>query len=730
MTNEEATLEMQDVEMQKQSPVKVPAFASHWPYSCVVLATVLCVLPLMPLRTEIGISPAESLKAEGCQIQHYVHFGALVLLMAVTGVAGAFVFSRAAGSWHMKSCAGYIFLQWLQALDSLFMAALKARFDNCSYGFAPVSGVDPELSFSFLSRPLMMLVGFFWVQQLVTDRMAALAAASGRSFSAKCLQCVLMIGRLALVVAAGVFAAVVVAGVDFRSFCVVAGDDFRYVCVHEEYSFVVLVSLLPFMVSALASFVAIMWKMSQLLCSLGRAGRTARKQLAPPGVCSQFDRAYWTTVWQTLGTGLSFLMSFASVIFFTPFTTPLVDLEDSGNTFFLYVIFSEWLWILDILTNVVVAVLLSGVHRLAERQPRTHCFQLCSGKKFRRSAEPKDDCDPQWQGKIEALAGRGIALHDILEFYKSLGRECMLHYQPEVHTTSDVVRQAIIPQTSGHRSAYASMVNAGKQVQPMNMVTHNWGNLFCDLVASIIADALDEYSFDLISKLLVHDISILEQQLIQLGRMSRTYWICAFSVNQHASICGGNPHGDVDSVTRELHPVCGCNLPKFFNSTPPLSLRGQSVGCEMNKFDDMMNFLASTDKHFQQVVAVDVGFSLFGRAWCVAELAEARRLGICQSLKLKSARVLQEHAEELRCLQVEQMKASRPEDVADILAKIPDVAAFNSALQQLIFDKDSGLLAAWDGVDTARRMSEAGHLLKWSMADPNQASLVWKFWDA
>jgi len=389
-----------------------------------------------------------------------------------------------------------------------------------------------------------------------------------------------------------------------------------------------------------------------------------------------------------------------------------------------------WLPVLDILTNVAAAVLLSGAHRLADRRPRAPSFQLCCGKKFRRSAEPKDDCDPQWQGKIEELAGRGIALHAILKFYKSLGRHRMLHYQPEVHTTNDVVRQAIIPQTSGHRSAYASMVNAGKRVQPMKMVTHNWGNLFCDLVASVVADALDEYSFDLISKLLVHDISILEQQLIQLGRMSRTYWICAFSVNQHASICGGNPYGDVDSVTRQPHPVCDCNLPKFFNSTAPLSLRGQSIGCEMNKFDDMMSFLASTGMHFEQVVAVDAGFSLFSRAWCVAELAEARRLGISQSLKLRSARTLSDHAEDLRGLQVEQLKASRPEDVEEILAKIPDKAAFNSALQKLIFDEDSGLLAAWDGLDTTRRMSEAGHLLKWSMADPTKASLVWQFWDA
>ena len=50
-------------------------------------------------------------------------------------------------------------------------------------------------------------------------------------------------------------------------------------------------------------------------------------------------------------------------------------------------------------------------------------------------------------GKVAELAGRGISLRHLLEFYKGLGQEYMHHYSPEHHRTSDVVRQAIIPLT-------------------------------------------------------------------------------------------------------------------------------------------------------------------------------------------------------------------------------------------------------------------------------------------
>eukprot|EP00434_Breviolum_minutum_P024620 symbB.v1.2.021741.t1/scaffold1878.1/size97411/2 len=195
------------------------------------------------------------------------------------------------------------------------------------------------------------------------------------------------------------------------------------------------------------------------------------------------------------------------------------------------------------------------------------------------------------------------------------------------------------------------------------------------------------------------------------GSLQETYWICAFAVNQHAGICGANPAGTVDPVTGLAHPTCQCSEPKFFNEDPPLNDDGKSIQCEMNKFDDMMALLARENPDFAEVVAVDASLDLFGRAWCVAELAEAHRMGMAQSLKIRNKETLLRRQLTLQDLKVEQMKASRPEDVVEILAKIPDKEAFNAKLQELIFDSNVGLVAAWKNADALQQMEEVSHLL-------------------
>eukprot|EP00438_Fugacium_kawagutii_P016337 Skav200166 [mRNA] locus=scaffold6219:72521:81249:- [translate_table: standard] len=141
------------------------------------------------------------------------------------------------------------------------------------------------------------------------------------------------------------------------------------------------------------------------------------------------------------------------------------------------------------------------------------------------------------------------------------------------------------------------------------MVTHNWSNLFRDLVASIIADAIGDHIFEQVAEMLSDSsgAKVLEEMLMELlgpkrlplklspheaqrglhGCLGKTYWICAFAVNQHIGICGSNPRGDVDPATMIPHPICSCAAPKIFNETPPLNLHGESINCEMNKFDDM-----------------------------------------------------------------------------------------------------------------------------------------------
>jgi len=133
----------------------------------------------------------------------------------------------------------------------------------------------------------------------------------------------------------------------------------------------------------------------------------------------------------------------------------------------------------------------------------------------------------------------------------------------------------------------------------------------------------------------------------------------------------------------------------------------------MNKFDDMMTLLAARDAAFAQVIAVDASFELFNRAWCVAEIAAACRMGMAQHLQVMSGGHLSACEGQLRGLRIEEMQASRPEDVAEILGKIPDKRAFDARLQELIFG-GTGLIAAWRALDGQEQMGRVGQWLRWS----------------
>merc|ERR1712224_909715 len=115
-----------------------------------------------------------------------------------------------------------------------------------------------------------------------------------------------------------------------------------------------------------------------------------------------------------------------------------------------------------------------------------------------------------------------------------------------------------------------------------------------------------------------------------------------------------------------------------------------------------MGYLSARNFNFAQVVAVDAEFCLFTRAWCVSELAKAHACGMRQHLKILNTQTLQTKQRQLCNLRIENMKASRPEDVAEILAAIPDTAAFNKEIQHLLIDK---LIPAWNNLDACEQMS-------------------------
>jgi len=300
-----------------------------------------------------------------------------------------------------------------------------------------------------------------------------------------------------------------------------------------------------------------------------------------------------------------------------------------------------------------------------------------------------------------------VTLRRLLDFYKGL-KEAMPHFNSNIHTTTDIVREVIIPASACGRCAYATQLMGGKLARPCRMVTHNWSNLFRDLVASVAASALQQSSYTLVAVLLDQDVAALEHML-DPSDLETSYWVCAFAVNQHCSICAENAQHTRDPVTGKTHPLCDCGCPKHLNHSPPLRSDGKSVLCEMNKFDDVMAYLSATDRDFAQVIAVDRKFDLFSRAWCVAEIAMAHRMGMPQHVCLVSQKALARARSRLEDLDVSHMEAARPEDVQEILSRIEDVAAFNRRLREMLLGRH-GLLRRWGSFDMVGQASEVARV--------------------
>ncbi|OLP97337.1 hypothetical protein AK812_SmicGene20338 [Symbiodinium microadriaticum] len=186
------------------------------------------------------------------------------------------------------------------------------------------------------------------------------------------------------------------------------------------------------------------------------------------------------------------------------------------------------------------------------------------------------------------------------------------------------------------------------------MVTHNWGNKFCHLIAAILSEAIGvmhstdkelkgsgcpqqfmavsigEKTYETTATQLAHNrTSVL---YTEADRLQRRYWVC---VNQHASIC----------------------------DTPPAT---DSMG-------EMIGYLSVVVPAFSQVVAVDMNFTAFTRIWCIAELAEARKMDLQQNLhKIEKLDVRDAHHGN--------RQASVPEDKDRVLEKIDDKDVFKILL--------------------------------------------------
>ncbi|CAE7911635.1 unnamed protein product [Symbiodinium sp. KB8] len=298
--------------------------------------------------------------------------------------------------------------------------------------------------------------------------------------------------------------------------------------------------------------------------------------------------------------------------------------------------------------------------------------------------------------KVQELALRSIDLSELLDFYESLGGEGsrMPHFDPCWSTTHDVVRQAIIPasrQGSGGMSYAELLQQTGHAANRMPdcMVTHSWSNLFLDLVAAVVADALGQDEYDKVARCLRQGhVETLRQQLLTRGTLGNSYWtlgICAGPGPAPADAAARVrwERNCRDTVTGEPLTFCDCREPKLANDDPD---------CEVNKFDAMMLWLQYKNPRLRQLVAVDRKFDVFSRSWCIAELMAAHGADIPQSVCLETSKPFDPTAEDLAIyehlvnLSVANSLSSRPEDDKEmILQKVSSVREFDAALQMLIF---------------------------------------------
>eukprot|EP00438_Fugacium_kawagutii_P029850 Skav200976 [mRNA] locus=scaffold448:830747:832822:- [translate_table: standard] len=412
------------------------------------------------------------------------------------------------------------------------------------------------------------------------------------------------------------------------------------------------------------------------------------------------------TVFGCLGMVLAF-MSFGLDFFVLP---------RDGTFSMIYVVASN----LDSLAICACLVMLSGVnfkwckccHKLKMLPPSSEAISGKDLKYFsqkswnfgtcRVSNPQQGEAATEWQQKVADLAMRRVSVEVLLEFYLQLGSErTMPHFDPKQSTTNDVVRHVVIPHSRDgqHGRSFAEKFGPSKPSMTPRMVTHHWSNRFCDLIAAVLADALGQKRWDLIAERLRDGGEDLREQLYAHGSLQWQYWICAFCINQHASICGSSM-GVKDTVTGEVLPSCDCETPKFLNDQP--------TQCELNKFDDMMAYMLEACPKFLQVVAIDLHFVIFSRAWCVAELVQADASHLEQHMIIHSPGALERNSSQLKSIEVQNCSASRTEDKLAILAKIggeDDVEKFNQRLQQILLGH-GGLLVNW--LDGQKLLQEVG----------------------
>ncbi|CAK9055986.1 unnamed protein product [Durusdinium trenchii] len=542
----------------------------------------------------------------GCIVADHAGFYSILAASAVAGCAACLMFVNAGHSAHILSAAGYALLNWFQGLVAAILPAHERAKNGCAYGmmqktFAPqeMSSYDnvdyyKEYYGVIIVRTLLFLVGLIWMQHLMVRRVLAVETTSRRYLGGKCLATNIAVQKVAAIVACGVSVWIYTSLDDVEpapevqeaaaSLHFLGHVSFWQRCSQCTY----FVGLLFFqlilgglnVILFIGTAVTVLVVMRIILRDLSKAlvvtNEFAQTHPRTRRAGQQLKRARTVVRRQLAGVALNVLASFGVV----PLAVKTI-LDGRGYISEQELALRTAAQVLDIASCVAAALILSGGYRRPVEgrkvpvsqgdaaEPCTCQFATLESVQAKppnmtrastsMSVSGLLRSSSAWKAKVMDLAERGVTVRELLSFYRNL-KTVMPHFRPSIHTTHDVVRHAIIPMTKHKKTSYVQAFSERVQ-QPGKMVTHWWGNRFVDLIAAVVADALEESSYGLVSRLLQKEIDVIEKMLERCDRLDDCYWICAFCVNQHAAICDHN-HDTKDSLTGLPHPLCDCGLPK------------------------------------------------------------------------------------------------------------------------------------------------------------------------
>eukprot|EP00927_Polykrikos_kofoidii_P068005 TRINITY_DN63418_c0_g1_i1.p1 TRINITY_DN63418_c0_g1~~TRINITY_DN63418_c0_g1_i1.p1 ORF type:complete len:582 (-),score=84.28 TRINITY_DN63418_c0_g1_i1:70-1779(-) len=238
----------------------------------------------------------------------------------------------------------------------------------------------------------------------------------------------------------------------------------------------------------------------------------------------------------------------------------------------------------------------------------------------------------------KSLASRGFTVRQILDFYTKFKGNGKITKDT---TTADVVRDIIIPETADERCCYmhGQVRMLGGTHPPKKFVSHWWGNRFRDSVMAIVQDATQMGLADL-ANLVDHGI---KRERLPVECLDESYWMCAFAVNQHTSVCGS-----------ESFP-CACGSPKH--------LPGHTL-CEVDKADVLVAQIR------ELIVVIDPALQTFRRAWVLSEMWRAIALSRRIAYRLPSRIAEEFRSGDCEVLRICDCETSLADDMKMILDRV------------------------------------------------------------